>query len=329
MTRKECLDEAAKCVLKDRASQYGGPEDNFGRIAKLWTDYLGLQIDGVDVAMMMALLKIARVRNNKVYWDGFCDLAGYAACGAELAGAEKAREDATRKWGEEYKKLRAETEGDAKAKDCEEPKFKPGDKVQYRVVLPSVSDSLWRSAVYVRYDSGCKRPHVVDKDGELSCVDDNDIRLAPKTESKGVFLDFSERVIDLMKECRIKEVTNFDGSAGFFAKENGTVTGMRFVTDDGKAGCATAPKAEGCEELVQKDLHEDCEGCLYKTYADSHAEEHDAPQTREALFQHIVDCNPATFHAPSYAEEQVEHYGRAHKPTGEELAEMVEEEAHE
>lgn len=73
-----------------------------------------------------------------------------------------------------------------------------------------------------------------------------------------------------------------------------------------------APKAEGCEELVQKDLHEDCEGCLYKTYADSHAEEHDAPQTPEETCQRIVDVNPATY--------------KPRKPTGEELAEMAEEE---
>jgi hypothetical protein len=53
------------------------------------------------------------------------------------------------------------------------------------------------------------------------------------------------------------------------------------------------PKAEGCEALVEKD----------------------APQTPQELYQHIVDCNPAT-------------YGRARKPAGEELAEMAEEEPH-
>ena len=53
------------------------------------------------------------------------------------------------------------------------------------------------------------------------------------------------------------------------------------------------PKAEGCEALV----------------------EHDAPQTKEDLFNRIVDCNPATF-------------GRPRTPTGEELAEMAEEETH-
>jgi hypothetical protein len=88
MTRKECLDAAAQCVLQDRASQYGGMEDNFGRIALLWSDYLGVKLDAVDVAMCMALLKVARIRNNKGHADSFVDLAGYAACGAECVSGQ-------------------------------------------------------------------------------------------------------------------------------------------------------------------------------------------------------------------------------------------------
>lgn len=84
MTRKETLDNALKCVCGERQDQYGSPEDNFGRIAKLWTDYLGHEVTPVDVAMMMALLKIARVKTGTATEDSFVDLAGYAACGAEL-----------------------------------------------------------------------------------------------------------------------------------------------------------------------------------------------------------------------------------------------------
>ena len=145
MTRKECLDMAAQCVLQDRACQYGGMEDNFRIIANFWSVYLGRKVYPADVAMMMALLKVARIRSNKAHADSFVDLAGYAACGAECAGG------------------------------------KPDP----------------------------------------------------------------------------------------------------------------APKAEGCEELVQKD----------------------APQTPAELCRRIVDANPAI-------------YGRAHKPTGEELAEMAQEDAH-
>lgn len=35
--------------------------------------------------MMMALLKIARIKTGTATEDSFVDLAGYAACGAEIA----------------------------------------------------------------------------------------------------------------------------------------------------------------------------------------------------------------------------------------------------
>lgn len=88
MTRKETLNNALKCVCGERQDQYGTPEDNFGRIAKLWTDYLGHVVTPVDVAMMMALLKIARVKTGTATDDSFVDLAGYAACGAEIREAQ-------------------------------------------------------------------------------------------------------------------------------------------------------------------------------------------------------------------------------------------------
>ncbi len=170
MTRKECLDAAAGCVLKDRNASYGGPEDNFGRIARLWTAYTGTVLDGIDVAMMMALLKVARIRNNKGYEDGYIDLAGYAACGAELVGRAEAYRQSIEAAGEEYKKLRAEAEA--------QPEFKYGDKIQYRVTLPSVSDRIWVDGTYdhiLPHSAG----HMVRGGfkGDLVVVGNDDIRL--------------------------------------------------------------------------------------------------------------------------------------------------------
>lgn len=85
MTRKETLDEALRCVCSDREA-YGTPEDNFSRIARLWEDYLRHPIYPHDVAAMMALLKIARIASGAPKMDNWVDLAGYAACGAELQG---------------------------------------------------------------------------------------------------------------------------------------------------------------------------------------------------------------------------------------------------
>lgn len=86
MTRKEFLDKADKCVNGDRDLQYGEPEDNFLEIAKLWSAYLDTDIGAEDVAIMMCLFKIARLKSS--YYqskDSWIDLIGYAACGGEIA----------------------------------------------------------------------------------------------------------------------------------------------------------------------------------------------------------------------------------------------------
>ena len=88
MTRKELLEQAAFCVSGERDAQYGGPEDNFNRIADLWNAYLGEpdRFGPEDVAIMMVLLKVARLRANfSNSMDSWVDIAGYAACGAEIA----------------------------------------------------------------------------------------------------------------------------------------------------------------------------------------------------------------------------------------------------
>lgn len=89
MTRKDILQIAEKMVNGDRQDDYGKPERNFERIAMLWTHYLGpdrlqVGISPVDVAAMLALLKIARIASGHGKSDNWVDLAGYAACGGEI-----------------------------------------------------------------------------------------------------------------------------------------------------------------------------------------------------------------------------------------------------
>ena len=85
MTRPEILQKAEACVCGHREQEYGSPENNFQTIADLWRAYKGIDFTAVDVAMMMALLKIARIQSGTTTEDSFVDLAGYAACGGELA----------------------------------------------------------------------------------------------------------------------------------------------------------------------------------------------------------------------------------------------------
>ncbi len=100
MKRAEILEQARVCVTGERERDYGSPENNFETIGLLWGIYLNaahpeelkmFPVNGItpkDVAAMMALLKIARIAtgNNP---DSFIDLAGYAACGGEIATQEK------------------------------------------------------------------------------------------------------------------------------------------------------------------------------------------------------------------------------------------------
>lgn len=89
ITRTEILDCAKKIVVGDREEDYGSPEDSFNTIANLWNVYLWGQrkegfITSRDVAVMMALLKIARIASGHGKADNWIDLAGYAACGGEI-----------------------------------------------------------------------------------------------------------------------------------------------------------------------------------------------------------------------------------------------------
>lgn len=83
MDRGKILDEAKNCVCGHRQSDYGTPEDNFNRIAKLWTAYMDTEFTAKDVAIMMGLLKVARIKAGNTV-DSAIDLAGYAACAGEI-----------------------------------------------------------------------------------------------------------------------------------------------------------------------------------------------------------------------------------------------------
>lgn len=83
--REYVLKEAMRITHHDRNANYGNPEDNFQHIANLWEDYLAVsgrkaELEPADVAVMMMLVKIARLGNNRMHQDSTIDIAGYAAC---------------------------------------------------------------------------------------------------------------------------------------------------------------------------------------------------------------------------------------------------------
>jgi hypothetical protein len=92
--RAAILDMAKACICQDRNAQYGPPERNFEMIAEFWTTYLagrstaGGPLSATDVAVMMSLMKIARIAHNPGKCDSWTDAIGYLACGGEVAGAK-------------------------------------------------------------------------------------------------------------------------------------------------------------------------------------------------------------------------------------------------
>jgi hypothetical protein len=88
MNRAEILDTAKEYVTRDRAADHGDLEDNFEMIAKLWTAYKRTPFTAYEVANMMIMLKLARSAGVPGHADNWVDMAGYAACGGELATRE-------------------------------------------------------------------------------------------------------------------------------------------------------------------------------------------------------------------------------------------------
>ena len=92
MEKTEFLDKV-RSIVEEREEQHGSPKEIFDSIAIFWSDYLyrayGCNADlcGMDAALMMVQFKIARViANPEKALDSLMDIAGYAACAAEVGG---------------------------------------------------------------------------------------------------------------------------------------------------------------------------------------------------------------------------------------------------
>lgn len=82
----DILEEASDIISGARQEEYGKPEDSFQKIADYWSIYLGHQVSAQDVALMMVMLKVARVPDGKkASRDTMVDIAGYAAIGSTLS----------------------------------------------------------------------------------------------------------------------------------------------------------------------------------------------------------------------------------------------------
>lgn len=89
------LKSAEKLINHDRMEEYGSPKKSFGTIARFWGEFLGCDITPTQVAVMMTLLKIARVKQAPPKQDSYDDMCGYSALAAELAIGELTDDEKT------------------------------------------------------------------------------------------------------------------------------------------------------------------------------------------------------------------------------------------
>lgn len=99
MKSDEMLLAAKELVAGQRALDYGDKTENHYRIAQLWNAWLTesrkrnsgfSQTDFItpyDVAMMMLLLKVARLMHSPGHQDSHIDIAGYASILEEIANS--------------------------------------------------------------------------------------------------------------------------------------------------------------------------------------------------------------------------------------------------
>lgn len=93
--RGTVLLEAMDVINGERQDSYGNPEDSHSLIAEYWSAYLGsvcgedfTMLTPADVALMMVLFKVARMRGQTHHRDNYRDAAGYIGLAADMMEIE-------------------------------------------------------------------------------------------------------------------------------------------------------------------------------------------------------------------------------------------------
>lgn len=103
MISEDMLRHAASLVGGQRAKDYGDKTENHQRIADLWNYWLSTspgtvgskfgKIAAYDVAIMMLLLKVARLMHTPGHSDSHVDIAGYAAIAEEISRTQEKKNE--------------------------------------------------------------------------------------------------------------------------------------------------------------------------------------------------------------------------------------------
>lgn len=86
MKRDEILEKAKELINGDRKKDYGDAWLNHKRIGDYWSNYCDNEVifTPTDVAVMMMLVKVARVQHSYTD-DSFVDICGYSALAGEMS----------------------------------------------------------------------------------------------------------------------------------------------------------------------------------------------------------------------------------------------------
>ena len=82
--RGEVILEQAADIVVQRRCAYGKAAVLFEQIAKRWSLTLGTEVTAAQVALCLIDLKLARLTTDPAHADSIMDVAGYAACLAEV-----------------------------------------------------------------------------------------------------------------------------------------------------------------------------------------------------------------------------------------------------
>lgn len=88
MILQQLCEDAIRLITGDREADYGHPKVNLKNIANIWSAHLGNNVMPKDVCLMMAELKIARLKNVSMpvrdQRDTVVDILGYILLLARL-----------------------------------------------------------------------------------------------------------------------------------------------------------------------------------------------------------------------------------------------------
>ena len=107
MISQDLLKEARELIGGDRQTDYGDKLTNHENIAGFWSIFLEKKISAHDVAICMALVKVARLMNQHKK-DSYIDMAAYACIAGEIEARSEKKDQSFESEGERQGRETAE-----------------------------------------------------------------------------------------------------------------------------------------------------------------------------------------------------------------------------